>query len=83
EERREALLSYQERLDLAQERIDRGDLSDADFDELESLMDEDIPSAFRQGGSNAMQPAGITPQPGSTGMEYTDDALDGPGAWMQ
>ncbi|WP_375228633.1 hypothetical protein [Roseobacter sp. S98] len=47
-EERQDLLEYQSKLDQAQILIDQGGLSADDFDDLESLMNEDVPQAVKQ-----------------------------------
>lgn len=76
---REELLDYQDRLDQAQQLIDQGDLNEEDFDDLDALMNDDVPNAVRQ-RLPSLDPAYVNasqPDPGFAN-DFDLDGLDLP-----
>lgn len=45
---REHLLTYQQKIDAARERLARGDISEQELADLETLLDDDMPAAARR-----------------------------------
>lgn len=79
-EERQELLDYQEKLDDARERLDQGGLTESDLDELEALLEDDVPEAVtrRLPASEAaeLEQSGASSYPTSPKHENDQALLD-------
>jgi hypothetical protein len=77
ESEREALINYQTKLDEAQERLEKGDLTQAEFDKLQDDLLNEMPETVRARAPGFMQEQEATKQAAKPAgaLEISDDML--------